>query len=310
MLSSTALVLEGGGFRGVFTAGVLDVLLEHGVYGFASVWGVSAGALIGASYVSRQVGRSIRINLAYCNDRRYMSAYQLATTGNIMSTTFLYDDVQNELDPFDYATFNASPTRLYATVSDVLFGRADYIPIDRLPEKTDYLRASASLPVVSRIVRIDGGLYLDGGTTDSVPLARAFREPGVRRALVILTRERAYRKAPTPLLPAAKRLYADYPYYLEAFSTRPERYNAQRDYLWEEERAGRAFIIAPDRPVEVANMEHDGARLLDLYMQGRRAAESSLDRLAGFLRETPGASGDDPGSRDAGGAASGDASRP
>ena len=127
---------------------------------------------------------------------------------------------------------------------------------------------------------------------------------------MVLTRERAYRKAPTPLLPAAKRLYADYPYYLEAFSTRPERYNAQRDYLWEEERAGRAFIIAPDRPVEVANMEHDGARLLDLYMQGRRAAESSLDRLAGFLRETPGASGGGLGSRDAGGAASGDADRP
>ena len=285
MLSSTALVLEGGGFRGVFTAGVLDVLLERGVYGFSSVWGVSAGALVGASFVSRQVGRSIRINLAYCDDKRYMSTYQFATTGNIMSATFLYDDVQNELDPFDYETFNASPTRLYATASNLIFGCADYISIDRLPEKTDFLRASASLPVVSRIVEIDGNLYLDGGTTDSVPLARALQEPGTQRALVVLTRERAYRKKPTPLLPAAKRLYADFPYYLEALSTRPERYNAQREYLWEEERAGRAFIIAPDRPVEVANMEHNGARLLDLYMQGRHAAEASLPDLMGFLQE-------------------------
>ncbi len=283
MLSTTALVLEGGGFRGVFTAGVLDVLMERGVYDFSSVWGVSAGALIGASFVSRQIGRSIRINLAYCDDKRYMSAYQLATTGNIMSTTFLYDDVQNELDPFDYGTFNASPVRMYAVASDVVFGRPAYVPVDRLPDKTDYLRASASLPVVSRIVEVDGHRLLDGGTTDSVPLERALQEPDADRALVVLTRERAYRKSPTPLLPAAKRLYADYPYYLEAFATRPERYNAQRDYIWDMERAGAAFVIAPDRPVEVANMEHNGARILDLYIQGRRAAEASFDRLVEFL---------------------------
>ena len=278
MKADTALVLEGGGYRGVFTSGVLDVLMERGVFDFTAVWGVSAGALIGTSYVSRQLGRSIRINLAYRDDKRYMSAYQLARTGNIMSTTFLYDDVQNELDPFDYDTFNASPTRMYAVVSDLVFGRAEYVHVDRLPEKTAYLRASASLPVVSRPVELDGRLYLDGGTTDSVPLARALEEPDARRALVVLTRERGYVKKPMALLPAARRMYADYPYYLAAIADRHERYNAQRAFIWGAERAGAAFVIAPSKPVEVGNVEHDGARLLDLYMQGRHAAEEAFDR--------------------------------
>lgn len=283
MKSHSILVLEGGGFRGVFTAGVLDVLMEQGIHGFTAVWGVSAGALVGSNYVSRQVGRSLRINLAFRDDRRYMSPYQLATTGNIMSPTFLYTDIQNDLDPFDYQAFNENPTRLYAVVSDVTFGRPEYVLIDELPSKTDYLRASASLPVVSQMVELDGHVYLDGGTTDSVPLKRALEEPDAERALVILTRERGYLKKPTPLLPAASRLYADYPYYLEAFSTRPQRYNEQRDYLWEAERSGVACIVAPPGPVTVANMEHDGAKLLDLYIQGRTAAQQQLDTIAAFL---------------------------
>ena len=282
MLSRTALVLEGGGFRGVFTSGVLDVFMERGLCGFASVWGVSAGALVGASFVSRQVGRSIRINLAYCNDRRYMSPYQLATTGNIMSATFLYDTVQNELDPFDYATFNASPTRLWAAASDVTFGQPAYIPIDELPRQTDYLRASASLPMVSRIVEVDGRLLLDGGTTDSVPVERALAQGDADRAVVVLTRERAYRKKPVALAGALRRRYRAYPAYVEALLSRPQRYNAQRERIAELEGQGRALVIAPPRPVEVANMEHDGAKLLDLYIQGRREAEAALGRIAAF----------------------------
>ena len=283
MKPNSALVLEGGGFRGVFSAGVLDVLMERGVGGFTSVWGVSAGALVGSNFVSRQIGRSIRINLAFRDDRRYMSPYQLATTGNIMSPTFLYADVQNELDPFDFDAFNASATRLYAVLSDVTFGRPHYVEIDRLPEKTDYLRASASLPVVSQIVELDGGCYLDGGTCDSVPLERALQEPDADRALVVLTRERGFEKKPSPLTPAANRLYGDYPYFLDAFESRPERYNAQRDYIWEMERRGTAFVIAPEKPVEVANMEHDGSRLIDLYIQGRTAASRRFAELAEFL---------------------------
>ncbi len=283
MIQHTALVLEGGGFRGLFTSGALDVLMERNIYGFASVWGVSAGALIGSSYVSRQVGRSARINLAYRDDRRYMSPYQLATTGNIMSATFLYETVQNELDPFDYETFNSSPTTMWATLSDVVFGQPAYVRIDSLPEQTDYLRASASLPLVSQIVDIDGHRYLDGGTCDSVPAERALREPDVERAVVVLTQERPYKKGPMSLESAARRLYGDYPYYLEALLNRHERYNAQRERIWELEAAGKIFVIAPERPVQVGNMEHDGAKLLDLYQQGRQATSARLAELTAFL---------------------------
>lgn len=285
MRNDIGLVLEGGGFRGMFTAGVLDVFMERGLAGFESVWGVSAGALMATSYLSGQLGRSCRINLAFRDDKRYMSTYQLAKTGNIVGTTFLYNEVQNDIDPFDYDAFNANPTRLFATVSDVTFGTPDYIEITSLPEKMDYVRASASLPVVSRMVKVDGRLLLDGGTTDSVPLERALREPGCSRAVVVLTQERAYRKGQTSLMPAARKLYEDFPYYLQAIESRPERYNAQRDYIWEQEQAGNAFILAPERPVSVANMEHDGAKLLDLYLQGRSVAAQQWDALQTFLAE-------------------------
>ena len=282
-IQRTALVLEGGGFRGLFTSGALDILMERGIYGFASVWGVSAGALIGSSYVSRQVGRSARINLAYRDDRRYMSPYQLATTGNIMSTTFLYETVQNELDPFDYETFNNSPTAMWATLSDVVFGQPAYVRIGSLPEQTDYLRASASLPVVSQIVEIDGHRYLDGGTCDSVPVERALQEDDVDRAVVVLTRDRPYKKGPMALEPAARRMYGDFPYYLDALLDRHERYNAQRERIWELEASGKIFVIAPEQPVGVGNMEHDGAKLLALYQQGRQATSARLTDLATFL---------------------------
>lgn len=285
MRPGAAVVLEGGGLRGVFTAGVLDVLTERGVDGFHSLWGVSAGALMGASYLSRQPGRAIRVNLAYRDDPRYMGVRQLARTGDVVSPDFLYRQVQDELDPFDYAAFNANPTRMFAVVSEMAYGTPEYVEIDRLPERTGYVRASASLPVLSRPVELDGRLYLDGGTTDSVPLERALEEPGCDRALVVLTRERGFVKRPSPLLPAARRMYAGYPYYLEAIETRPERYNAQRLRIWELEEAGRAFVIAPARPIEVGDIEHDGGRLLDLYMQGRRAAAEALDErgLGAFL---------------------------
>ncbi len=285
MRNDTGLVLEGGGFRGMFTAGVLDVFMERGLQGFSSAWGVSAGVLMATSYLSGQLGRSCRINLAFRDDKRYMSTYQLAKTGNIVGTSFLYGEVQNDIDPFDYDAFNANPTRLFATVSDVTFGTPDYIEITSLPEQMDYVRASASLPVVSRMVKVDGRLLLDGGTTDSVPLERALREPGCSRAVVVLTQERSYRKGAASLMPAARKLYEDFPYYLQAIETRPERYNAQREYIWAQEQAGNAFILAPERPVSVANMEHDGAKLLDLYLQGRTVALKRWDDLQEFLAE-------------------------
>lgn len=284
MSDDVALVLEGGSYRSMFTAGVLDVLMERGVWGFSSVWGVSAGSLVGINYVSRQPGRAARINLAYRDDRRYLGLYQLASTGDIMSSSFLYRDIQDELDPFDFVAFNGSATSMYAIASDVVFGTPAYIEITELPEKTDYLRASASMPLFSRIVEVDGRRLLDGGTCDSVPAAEALAR-GADRAVVVLTRERGFQKdALTGATQAlVRRTYADYPSYMERVLDRPRRYNEQRRELRRLEGQGKILAVCPDKPVTVGTSRHGGADLLDLYVQGRTVGARMVARVAEYL---------------------------
>ena len=288
-----ALVLEGGGFRGLFTAGVLDVLQERGMYDFSSVWGVSAGAINASNFRSRQIGRTMRDMLAFRDDKRFMSLWSLATTGNMAGADFMYDKVQNHIDPCDVETFNASDLPMYAVVSDVTFGTPDYLPVHRFPDDIDRVRASASLPMVSRIVEIDGKRYLDGGTTDSIPFETAMGLPGAReveghvpaeRALVVLTQDRGFvRGAGSEAIALKSHLYDAYPYYLEALATRGERYNAQRELLWKLEAEGRCLVIAPEEPVTVGNSERSGEPLLKLYVAGRRQAEARLAEIDAFL---------------------------
>lgn len=289
-----ALVLEGGGYRGVFTAGVLDVLMEHGLYDFESVWGVSAGALNATSFVSHQLGRTIRIMLSFRDDRRLMSFFSLATTGNIAGGDFLYHTVQDELDPCDVDTFNANPTRMIAVASNMVFGTPRYFEVGTLPDDVEMIRASSSLPLVSTPVEIDGHRYLDGGTTDSVPVEAALGINPVddvedyvpaERALVVLTRHREYVKGQSlERIAVLTRRYAEYPLYVEALGTRAERYMRQRERIWELEQEGRACVLAPLKPVTVSAAEHVGGPLLDLYLQGRRQAEERIDEIAGFLK--------------------------
>lgn len=288
-----ALVLEGGGFRGLFTAGVLDVLQERGLYDFSSVWGVSAGAINASNFRSRQIGRTMRDMLAFRDDKRFMSLWSLATTGNMAGADFMYDEVQNHIDPCDVDTFNASDLPMYAVVSDVTFGTPDYLSVRRFPDDIDRVRASASLPMVSRIVEIDGKRYLDGGTTDSIPFETAMGLPGAReieghvpaeRALVVLTQDRGFvRGAGSEAIALKSHLYDAYPYYLEALATRGERYNAQRELLWKLEAEGRCLVIAPEEPVTVGNSERSGEPLLKLYVAGRRQAEARLAEIDAFL---------------------------
>lgn len=293
--TTAALVLEGGGFRGMYTAGVLDVLLERGLTGFGSVWGVSAGALNAVSFKSGQIGRTMRVMLAFRDDKRFMSLQSFAKTGDMTGGEFVYETVQTELDPCDEDAFEQNPMQMYAVASDVTFGTPAYLRVAHLPEDTVKVRASAALPPVSRMVEIGGHRYLDGGTTDSVPFAQAMGLEGSRqvegqvvadRAVVVLTQDRGYVKAPgSEHLSIRSHRYDDFPYYLEALETRPERYNAQREQLWELEREGRCLVIAPEKPVEVGVMETAGAPLLDLYLQGRRQAEARLAEIDAFLAD-------------------------
>lgn len=275
-----AMVLEGGSFRGQFTAGVLDVLMEHGVE-TAACYGTSAGALNGLNYKSRQIGRVNRVNLAFCNDSRYMGAQSLITTGSMVGYDFMLNDVQDRLDPFDNEAYLANPMEMYACATDIVFGTAAYLPIRNATLDIDSVRASTSLPLVTQPVEINGHLYLDGGTADSVPVEHALEDAGFDRAIVVLTQDRGYTKGEYGLMPAARRAYAAYPYLLDAMESRHERYNEQREHIWEYESQGRALVVAPVRPVEVGHVEHDAAKLLDLYIQGRQEAQ----RLLGDIKE-------------------------
>lgn len=291
--TGTALVLEGGGFRGMFTAGVLDVFQEHGIYGFNSVWGVSAGAINAVSYKAHQIGRAMRIMLAFRDDPRFMSFRSFVTTGNITGAEFMYDEVQNQLDPCNNDAFHAEPMQFFAVASDVVFGTPAYLPVRHLPEDVVCVQASASLPPVSTIVEIEGSRYLDGGMTDAIPFAAALGIDGAAkvpdyvpaaRAIVVATKDRTYRKGETgERVAIASHRYDKYPFFLEALQTRGVRYDASRDRLWELEREGTCLVFCPERPVEVKTNERDGGKLLDLYLQGRQQAERRLDEVRAFL---------------------------
>ena len=278
-----ALVLEGGSYRCQFTAGVLDVLLEHNV-GFDACFGVSAGALGGMNYKSRQIGRCNRVNLAYCNDSRYMGGKALAQTGSIVGYDFMLNDVQDRIDPFDNEAFDQNPMKLYAVATDIVFGTAAYLPVENAVLDIDAVRASTSLPLVTTPVEIDGNLYLDGGVADSVPVEHVLEDEGYGRAVVVLSQDRSYVKGSYDLMGPARARYGAYPYLLEALENRHERYNEQRAHIWAYEEEGRALVVAPPTPVTVGHIEHDATKLLDLYIQGRQEGARLLDDIERFVR--------------------------
>lgn len=293
-----ALVLEGGAYRGIFTSGVLDVLMEKEVTHFSSVWGTSAGALNAIGFRAHQIGRAMRILLAFRDDNRMMSLFSLARTGNIAGNDFLYGEVQDELDPFDNETFNSSDLPIWAVATDVSFGTPAYLPVQELPQDINKVIASASMPLVSEQVLLDDGRYLDGGAADSVAVEAALGLEGfphpeqasyvpAQKALVVLTQPRSYVKEQNnALMPLIRRRYANYPYYLESLESRPERYNAQRERIWELEKQGRVLVIAPDEPLEVGGTSPSGEALLRAYLAGRKKAQAVLDEIRAALAST------------------------
>lgn len=276
----TGLVLEGGGMRGIYTAGVLDVFMEKNIT-FDGVIGVSAGAIHGASYVSGQHGRSLRYYKKYCCDRHFMSLWNLLRTGDMVDRKFCYYDLPKFLDPYDYEGFNRSGMEFYVTCSNVETGQAEYIRITDMDKQIEPFRASASLPYVSRLVRTDGKKLLDGGCTDSIPV-RAFMKMGFRRNVVVLTRHREYEKKPEHRI-MADLFYWRYPKFARALKRRHLVYNKTLRFIERAEAAGRAFVIRPECELPIGRSEHDPEKLQAVYDMGRRDAEACLDRLSGWL---------------------------
>ena len=276
------LVLEGGGFRGMFTAGVLDVLMEQGVE-FDGIVGVSAGACFGCNYKSGQIGRVIRYNKRFARDPRYCSWRSFVKTGDLFNADFCYRELPMELDVFDAAAYMANPMEFHVVVTDCMTGKAVYKRLDEVDRKTfEWICASASMPLVSRPVTIDGGAYLDGGLSDGIPLAY-FERLGYDRNLVVTTQPRGYRKFPSWKHCLAKPFLRNYPAVYKALRTRHEWYNDTLAYIDSRVQSGAAFLLAPEKPLDISRVCHDPGRMQAVYDLGRRQTEAVLADILKFL---------------------------
>lgn len=268
--------------RGLFTAGATDVLMEEGIT-FDGGVGVSAGAAFGCNIKSEQPGRAVRYNLRFCNDKRYCSKRSLIKTGDLFNADFCYHTVPEKLDLFDFRAYEESPMEFYIVCTDVVSGKPVYHRSTRMDASgLEWLRASASLPLVSRIVEADGRKLLDGGITDSIPL-RFMESVGYEKNIVILTQPRDYRKEKTGSLPLVKISMRKYPELIKAVAHRHEMYNAELDYVRKAESEGRAYVIAPEGKLPVKRVEHDQDKLLEAYRMGRTAVKNHLSEIKTFL---------------------------
>lgn len=274
------LVLEGGAMRGMFTAGVMDVLMRAHVE-FDSMIGVSAGAALGCNYKSRQIGRALRYNKRFCADPRYVGVRSWITSGDLYNERFAYNVVPFQLDPFDERAFAANPMGFWCVATDVETGKPAY---RSMPQRMDmpFLRASASIPVASKPVPIDGRRYVDGGVSDAVPLG-FFETQGFTRNVVVLTQPDSYRKTPLGHMRAIRFAMRRTPRLLEAVERRPEVYNAEIDYVRSREKAGAALVIRPDASLNIGAMCRDPRELQRVYDEGVRVATRDLPRVLDFV---------------------------
>lgn len=280
----TALIMEGGAMRGLFTCGVMDVLLENGIT-FDGGAGISAGAVFGCNYKSKQIGRPLRYNTRFCKDWRYCSIRSLITTGDLYGADFCYRIVPYELDVFDRKTFSENPMEFYIGATDVNTGKCVYHRCEKGELEDDlWMRASASMPLVSRIVETDGYQLLDGGIADSIPY-HYMKEIGYERDVVILTQPLGYVKQKNRLMPLMKLFYGKYPKLLETMTNRHIYYNEETEEIRKDELSGKILVIRPPEPLNIGRTEKDPEELRRVYQIGRKEAEKRLKEIKEFLKD-------------------------
>lgn len=278
------LVLEGGGMRGMFTAGVMDVLMENGVK-FDGAIGVSAGAAFGCNYKSGQIGRVIRYNTKYIRDKRYCGMRVWLKTGDIFSTDFCYGEIPLVHDVFDFDAYRKNPMDFYVVCTDIETGKSVYHKYEGYEDSGfDWIRASASLPFVSRIVEIGGKKLLDGGMTDSIPV-RYFQNIGYEKNIVVLTQPKGYVKKKSHLKMLLNMKYKKYPKLIEAIENRYKMYNETLEYIEKQENSGKIFVIRPEEAIEVKRVEKDAEKLRRVYETGRLTASRCVGDIKKYLSE-------------------------
>lgn len=277
------LVLEGGAMRGLFSAGVMDVMMEHGI-GFDGIIGVSAGAAFGCNYKSGQAGRAIRYNMRFAKDRRYCSLWSLLTTGDLYGAEFAYHVVPSQYDIFDNEAFERSKTEFYVVCTDVLTGKAVYKRCMKGGyDFCEWIRASASMPVASRVVDLEGYKLLDGGMADSIPLAY-FHSIGYGKNIVILTQPDGFQKTPNRLMPLIRWRLRSYPNIVKSMEERHLMYNRELDYVKEAERKGDTLVVRPREALPIGHVSHDPSEMKRVYDMGRSMGEERIGEIELFLR--------------------------
>lgn len=284
MMERTALALEGGSLRCMFSAGVTDVMMERGL-AYDGVFGVSAGALTGINYVSGQIGRTARVNLEFVNDRRYLGVRNLVLHRSIFNFDFLFGEISTKYIPFDWEGFEKSPRHFTVVATDCLTGQPMYCEKHTCGDIFAATRASASMPLLAPMVMVDGVPCLDGGCSLSIPYAQPLEE-GYGKVVVVTTREHGYHKPPVARVAARTymRFYKKYPNLIKALLETPRRYDRELDRLEQLEAQNRVFVIRPPKPITVSRTEKDTGKLQALYDEGRETCENCWDALEAYLK--------------------------
>lgn len=281
-MMSVGLILEGGGMRGLFTAGVMDVLLENNIDIDTTV-GVSAGAIFGSNIKSEQIGRVLRFNLKYCQDPRYFSLKSFLTTGDLFGADFCYNLLTYELDPFDVEHYRNHPMKFYAVTTNLESGTPEYhLCPNGTPDDMQWIRASATMPLVSKPVAIENNHYMDGGVTDPIPVKFGV-DLGLDKLIVVRTQPENYVRQPIMGSWLAKSMYKQYPNFLDAFLNQHKIYNEEVEYIKKLEKEGKVFVIQPDNTLPANTVDKDPDNLQENYNQGREIASRNLEDLKDFL---------------------------
>jgi len=275
------LVLEGGAMRGLFTCGITDVMMEHDIWPDGLI-SVSAGAAFGCNYKSRQPGRAIRYNKRFARDSRYSGIGSWIRTGDYFNAEFSYHTVPTTYEIFDDKAFEQNPMEFIAICTDVTTGKGVYKRLMKAgPTTNDWIRASASMPLASRIVELEGYKLLDGGVADSIPLAYAERHD-YDRNVVILTQPDGYQKKHLALMPLMRIALRKYPEMIKAMDRRHVMYNEQLEYVRQAEAEGRCLVIRPDTKIPIGHVSHDPEQMERVYQMGREMGQRRLEDIKSF----------------------------
>jgi predicted patatin/cPLA2 family phospholipase len=277
------LVLEGGAMRGLWTAGITDVMMEHGIEPDGLI-GVSAGAAFGCNYKSRQIGRAIRYNTRFAKDPRYSGVRSLLRSGDYFNAEFGYHIVPKQYDIFDDDAFNQNPMEFIVVCTDVETGKPVYKPLTKVTSDTyDWIRASASMPLMSRVIELEGRKLLDGGVGDSIPL-EYFESMGYDRNIVILTQPMGYQKKHLKLMPLIRMTLRKYPNMIKAMNERHVMYNKELAYVEQAEKEGRCLVIRPDAKIPIGHISHNPDEMRNVYEMGRSVGERYIESIKDFYQ--------------------------